>query len=89
MYTVKHSAELDLNTVEAGNLVAQILQEDFEFISQDINELRSKSDLKPYEGVDLARNIEVREAMKTLMQYYMVRDKYLEFMEMQRVYGNV
>lgn len=89
MYTVKHSAELDLNMVEAENLVAQILQEDFEFISQDINELRSKSDLKPYEGVDLARNIEVREAMKTLMQYYMVRDKYLEFMEMQRVYGNV
>lgn len=89
MYTVKHSVELDLNTVEAENLVAQILQEDFEFISQDINELRSKSDLKPYEGVDLARNIEVREAMKTLMQYYMVRDKYLEFMEMQRVYGNV
>lgn len=89
MYTVKHSAELDLNMVEAENLVAQILQEDFEFISKDINELRSKSDLKPYEGVDLARNIEVREAMKTLMQYYMVRDKYLEFMEMQRVYGNV
>lgn len=89
MYTVKHSAELDLNMVEAENLVAQILQEDFEFISQDINELRSKSDLKPYESVDLARNIEVREAMKTLMQYYMVRDKYLEFMEMQRVYGNV
>ena len=89
MYTVKHSAELDLNMVEAENLVAQILQEDFEFISQDINELRSKSDLKPYEGVDLARNIEVREAMKTLMQYYMVRDKYLEFMEIQRVYGNV
>ena len=92
MVKVKHTKDLELNTLEAGSLVAQVLQNDFDFISKEINELRSKAYngyLKSYEAEDLSHNLDVREAMKTLMRYYMTHNDYNEFMELQRVYGNV
>lgn len=84
--TVKKNMEIDLD--DAGNLVAQVLKEDFDFISKDIIELKSKS-LKSFEMEDLKRNLEIQEAMKTLLSYYMTKRDYDEFMELQRVYGNV
>lgn len=84
--TVKKNMEIDLD--DAGNLVAQVLKEDFDFISKDIVELKSKS-LKSFEMEDLKRNLEIQEAMKTLLSYYMTKSDYNEFMELQRVYGNV
>ena len=84
--TVKKNMEIDLD--DAGNLVAQVLKEDFDFISKDIIELKSKS-LKSFEMEDLKRNLEIQEAMKTLLSYYMTKSDYHEFMELQRVYGNV
>lgn len=84
--TVKKNMEIDLD--DAGNLVAQILKEDFDFISKDIIELKSKS-LKSFEMEDLKRNLEIQEAMKTLLSYYMTKSDYNEFMELQRIYGNV
>ena len=84
--TVKKNMEIDLD--DAGNIVAQVLQEDFDFISKDIIELKSKS-LKSFEMEDLKRNLEIQEAMKTLLSYYMTKSDYNEFMELQRVYGNV
>lgn len=89
MYNVTVRKNMELDLVEAGNVVAQVLQEDFEFISKEINELQSRNDLKPFEAVDLANNIEIRHAMKTLLRYYMVHGDYTEFMELQRVYGHV
>lgn len=86
--TVKRNMEIDLD--EAGNIVAQVLQEDFEFISKEIHELKAKwNTLKPHEVQDWNRNMEVRDAMKTLLSYYMTKRNYDEFMELQRVYGNV
>jgi len=85
--TVKRNMEIDLD--EAGNIVAQVLQEDFEFISKEIHELKAKWDMKPHEVHDWNRNMEVRDAMKTLLSYYMTKRSYDEFMELQRVYGNV
>jgi len=86
--TVKRNMEIDLD--EAGNIVAQDLQEDFEFISKEIHELTYKlTTLRPHECEDLRRNIEVRDAMKTLLSYYMTKRSHEEFMELQRVYGNV
>jgi hypothetical protein len=84
--TVKKNMEIDLD--DAGNLVAQVLKEDFDFISKDIIELKSKS-LKSFEMEDLKRNLEIQEAMKTLLSYYMTKSDYNEFMELQRIYGNV
>ena len=84
--TVKKNMEIDLD--DAGNLVAQVIKEDFDFISKDIIELKSKS-LKSFEMEDLKRNLEIQEAMKTLLSYYMTKNDYVEFMELQRIYGNV
>lgn len=92
MVKVKYTRDLELDTLEAGSLVAQVLQEDYEFICKEINELRGKAYsgiIKSYEAEDLSNDLEIREAMKTLMRYYMTRNDYNEFMELQRVYGNV
>jgi hypothetical protein len=92
MVKVKYTKDLELDTLEAGSLVAQVLQEDYEFICKEINDLRSKAYsgiIKSYEAEDLSNDLEIREAMKTLMRYYMTRNDYNEFMELQRVYGNV
>ena len=89
MYNVSVKKNMELDLVEAGNVVAQILQEDFEFISKEIIELRTKRDLKPFEYEDLSNNVEMQNAMKTLLRYYLTHRDYVEFMELQRVYGNV
>lgn len=84
--TVRKNMEIDLE--DAGNVVAQVIQEDFDFLSKEIIELKSKT-LKSFEMEDLKRNLEVQEAMKTILSYYMTKRDYNEFMELQRVYGNV
>lgn len=89
MYNVSVKKNMELDLEQAGSVVAQVLMEDFEFLSKEINELKSRNDLKPFEAVDLSNNIEMRDAMKTLLRYYMIHSDYTEFMEMQRVYGNV
>ena len=88
MYNVTVRKNMELDVDDAGDIVAQILQEDFDFLSRDIVELRSKP-LKSFEMEDLKRNLEIQEAMKTLLSYYMTKRNYDEFMEVQRVYGNV
>lgn len=89
MYNVMLQNRVALNHEQAGSLVAQVLQEDFEFISKEVNELMRKQGLKPHECEDLSNNMEMRDAMKSLLRYYMVHNDYVEFMELQRVYGNV
>lgn len=89
MYTLRQTKEVEVDIEEAGNLVAQVLQEDYEFVSASINDLRFKHDLKRHEAEDLARDLEIRDAMKTLLSYYMVKGEYDKFMEIQRCYGNV
>jgi hypothetical protein len=44
--------------------------------------------MRSHEAEDLARDLEIRDAMKTLLSYYMVKDEYNKFMEIQRCYGN-
>lgn len=85
--SVKNNMQIDLD--QAESLVVQVLMEDFEFISKEVNELSHKRDLKRHEAEDLANNIEMRDAMKSLLRYYMVHDDYMQFIELQRVYGNV
>jgi hypothetical protein len=89
MITVSHRTKLELDTIEAGRLVAQVLQEDFDFLSKEIIELKSKSKLSDVQMEDLNNDLHIRDAMRTLLQYYMTHNEYREFMELQRVYGNV
>jgi hypothetical protein len=79
-----------LNHEQAGSLVAQVLKEDFEFISKEVAELIHKRDkLERHQMEDLSNNVEMRDAMKSLLRYYLTHNDYTEFMELQRVYGNV
>ena len=39
MYNVTLQKNMDLSHEQAGNLIAQVLKEDFEFISKEISEL--------------------------------------------------
>lgn len=90
MYNVTVKRNMELGFEDAGDLVAQVLQADFEFVSKEISELTYRlNTLKPHECEDLKNNIEVRDAMKRLLSYYMTKRSYVEFMELQRVYGNV
>lgn len=93
MYTIEHKTSIELDADSAGKLVAQLLKEDFEFLSDEINETKaflvSGIPVAPYCLEDYNANIEFRNAMQTLMRYYMTHNDYMEFMELQRVYGNV
>jgi hypothetical protein len=80
--------QVDLDHNQAANLVGQVLKEDFEFITQEINSYGLNS-LRPYEVEDLTRSLEVRAAMKVLLTYYLTHKEHTEFFELQRVYGNV
>ncbi len=90
MYNVSVKRNMEINLEDAGNLVAQVLQEDFEFICKEIHELKHKmGSLRGFEVEDFKRNAEIHDAMKVLLGYYMTKRDYDEFMEVQRVYGNV
>ena len=88
MYNVTMQKNVDLDHNEAANLVGQVLKEDFDFISKEINSYGLKS-LLPFQAEDLRRNLEVRAAMKVLLTYYLTHREHTEFFELQRVYGNV
>lgn len=89
MYNVSVRKNMEIDLDDAGNFVAQVLQEDFDFISKEINEMKKIRQFSDVQVQDWNNNIEVRDAMKTLLRYYMVKSDYDEFMELQRVYGNV
>jgi hypothetical protein len=90
MYNVTLQNNVALNHEQAGSLVAQVLKEDFEFISKEVAELIHKRDkLERHQMEDLSNNVEMRDAMKSLLRYYLTHNDYTEFMELQRVYGNV
>lgn len=89
MYEVTMQKNLMLNDQQAGHIVGQVLMKDFEFVCQSINALKQKRDLKPHEGEDLIHDLQIRDAMTTLIKYYLTYKEYTEFFELQRVYGNV
>lgn len=88
-YEVSVRKTMEIDHEEAADILAQILQVDFDFISKEINEMKNKGRWADHEIWDLNRNMEVRNAMNTLLSYYMTKRSYDEFMELQRVYGNV
>ena len=88
MYNVNLMQRAELNHEQAGSIVAQVLKEDFDFISKEINSMEVKT-LLPFQAEDLRRSLEVRAAMKVLLTYYLTHREHTEFFELQRVYGNV
>jgi hypothetical protein len=88
MYNVTMQKNVDLDQEEASRLVGQVLKEDFDFISREINST-VLINLLPFQAEDLRRSIEVRAAMKVLLTYYLTHNDHTEFFELQRVLGNV
>ena len=90
MYRLTQNIEVEVDSEAAGKLVAQVLMQDFDSLSRDIvgHQYRLTT-LTSAEVQDLADNIEMRDAMKTLLRYYLKHEDYVDFMELQRVYGNV
>lgn len=89
MYNVNVKKNMALDFEQATNLVAQVLKDDFEFLAKEINTLKAKKNLSPVDAIDLANDISVLNGMREVLKYYLVHDEYVEFMELQRVYGNV
>lgn len=90
MYSVSVKRNMELDHEAAGDLVAQVLQEDFEFVCKEIHGLKRKiGSLKDFEIEDFKNIATVHDAMKVLLGYYLTKRDYDEFMELQRVYGNV
>jgi len=90
MYNVIVRRNMEIDLEDADNLVAQILKEDFEFVCKELRELKhNMGNLRDFEIEDFKRNAEIHDAMKILLGYYMTKNDYNEFMELQRVYGNV
>lgn len=78
---------VELSHTQSSQVVIQNLCEDYENVAKSIHLLMSK-DLKPYQVADLAYDLDLRDAIKFLLSYYMTEDEYLQFMEIQRCYGN-
>ena len=89
MFKVKHETELELSFEQAGKLVSEVLMEDFDFLSKEILEGRAKARPSAVDMEDLLNAMDTRDAMQRVLKYYLKHDDYLQFMELQRVYGNV
>lgn len=84
MYDVRIGAE------EADALVAAVLMETFERVSREIMSAKGRlRELKPHQIEDLTHDMALQDAIKVVLKDFMIHEDYLDFMEMQRVYGNV
>ena len=90
MYTVSVKKKIDIVADDAGNFVAEVIKNDFDSLAKSVSGMyNSLHTLKPYEREDLLNDMEVLDAMKVMLRYYMVHDDYSTFMELQRCLGNV
>lgn len=64
MYTI----EMEYEQVDA--IVKDVLKDDYKSICKNIEELRNKEDLAPFEQEDLNFDLKIRDAMRVVFQYY-------------------
>ena len=90
MYDVAVTYTANIGPEEADRLTAVVLMETFENLARGVMSMQGRiNELKPHEYQDLAHDTTTRDAIKVVLEYFMTHDDYLEFMEMQRVFGNV
>lgn len=80
---VKVEQELDLDWEDSQKIVVEVLKEDFDSLTNDIQDYRrdrSYYDLKPYEREDLDRWLKTRDAIYTMLNYYLAPDELDSFM---------
>ena len=88
MVKVTGNITFNVDPLEAGNIVAQVLMDDYVSISKDIAELTKKSILSYVEEEDLDNYYDVVSAMSQLLAYYLPHGEFMDFMEKQRNNAN-
>ena len=61
---------VELNDEAVDGLIKSILIQDYKGLCSDIANLESAQELKDYQKQDLEHNYRYRNAMETLMEYY-------------------
>ena len=84
MINVNYTARLELDDDQATEVVADLLQDDFDFLTREIIELKNQSNLSTVQAADLINSMNVRDAVQTLLKYYMVHRDYENFMALYR-----
>lgn len=84
MINVNYTARLELDDDQATEVVAELLQDDFDFLTREIIELKNQSNLSTVQAADLINSMNVRDAVQTLLKYYMVHRDYENFMALYR-----
>lgn len=84
MVKVTGNITFNVDPLEAGNIVAQVLMDDYTSISRDIAELTKKGVLSDVEEQDLDNNYDVISAMAQLLAYYLPHVEFMAFMDKQR-----
>jgi hypothetical protein len=74
---MKMTFELDAEYVD--KVLIETLKEDFNRIAEDIETLSAKDSLKGYQKEDLRNNIQYHSALRIVLQYYMPREDYINF----------
>jgi hypothetical protein len=62
--------KVELTNDAVDGLMHSILIQDYQGLCQDINRLESAKELKEYQRQDLDHNYRYRNAMETLLEYY-------------------
>lgn len=74
------SLPIELPIEQAEEVVVQVLKDDYDRLNTDIMRLKMKDNLENFQKEDLRRDIEVRDAVRTLLSYYMVNTDFEMFM---------
>jgi hypothetical protein len=61
---------IELNNEAVDGLIRSILIQDYKGLCEDIDNLESAKELANYQKQDLEHNYRYRNAMETLMEYY-------------------
>lgn len=61
---------VELNNEAIDGLIKSILVQDYKGLCSDIENLESAQELKDYQRQDLEHNYRYRDAIETLMEYY-------------------
>lgn len=84
---------VEINEEIGREVLVEILKEDYEFVSEELRDLtrqmNSGQKVSQVVVTDFNSAYDVRDAIDVLLAYYMVHEDYVEFKELQRVYGNV
>lgn len=61
---------VELNDEAVDGLIKSLLIQDYKGLCSDINNLESAKELRDYQKEDLEHNYRYRNAMETLLEYY-------------------